>query len=172
MTYHDRLIVLILFLCLTVTAAFAETDVAVGGIRMERQGSVPALPGDVEDSLEAKVPPPATDGKSDAKDEEKEENDKKGGIETIIAPIPSRSPLLGWTLSVPMMLIFHQFVVGLSGVSAHRRVVQKPACDQNHGELGGGDAGEPMIGLPTDHCIGNRAHLLGMGQKRPAPKSH
>ena len=108
MTYHDRLLVLILGLCLTGTAAFAETDVAVGGIRMERQGNVPGFPGDVEDSLEAKVPAAETDEKSVEKGdaESDEEKDQKGGIETIIAPIPSRSPLLGWTLSVPAMLLY------------------------------------------------------------------
>ena len=108
MTYHDRLLVLILGLCLTGTAAFAETDVAVGGIRMERQGNVPGFPGDVEDSLEAKVPAAESDEKSVEKGdaESDEEKDHKGGIETIIAPIPSRSPLLGWTLSVPAMLLY------------------------------------------------------------------
>jgi len=124
MTRHDPLIVLFLSFCLVATTAFAGTEVSVGGIRMERQGKVPAVPGDVGDSLEEKVPP-ASDGEEDdpagetAADESTskdasedgdedsgEDGKKKGGIETIIAPIPSRNPLLGWILSVPVMLMY------------------------------------------------------------------
>jgi hypothetical protein len=111
MLRHDRLIALapLLFaLCVTSSVAFAKTDVAVGGIRMERQGNVPGVPGDVDDSLEAKVPPtdPDKDDAEDTADGGEEKAAKKGGVETIIAPIPSRSPLLGWTLSLPVMLLY------------------------------------------------------------------
>jgi len=63
----------------------AGTKVEPGGIRMEEEANAPALPGDVSDELEASA---------------------ESKNEFVIAPLPSHSPLLGWTLSVPAMYMY------------------------------------------------------------------
>ena len=72
--------------------AYADTDVAVGGIRLEQEANVAGVPGDVQDSLEDSVKP--------------KQQGRKRAFETVVAPIPSRSSLLGWTLSVPVMFLY------------------------------------------------------------------
>lgn len=85
-------ICLALVLCAESSITFADTDVVVGAIRMDAEASVPGVPGNTDDSLEAKVA----------------ESDDPGekNFETVIAPIPSRNPLLGWVLSVPVMVMY------------------------------------------------------------------
>jgi hypothetical protein len=62
-------------------------EIQPGALKLEKEGGVPnSVPGDVEDALE---------------EESKEKN------EFIIAPLPSRAPLLGWTLSVPVMYLWN-----------------------------------------------------------------
>jgi len=88
----------LLISCIAATLVFAAADalagttVAPGTMRMEDERGLPAAPGDVADALEEEVETP-------------EEDDEKGG-EFVIAPLPSRSPLLGWTLSLPVMYIY------------------------------------------------------------------
>ena len=83
---------LLAVLCVLAAPARAETDVAVGGIRLEQEANVAGIPGDVQDALEEAV--------------ETEQPGHKRNFETVVAPIPSRSPLLGWTLSVPAMFLY------------------------------------------------------------------
>jgi hypothetical protein len=72
--------------------ARADTKVEVGGIRLDEEANVASVPGDVADSLEDEVEAVS------AKD--------KRNFETVVAPIPSRSSLLGWTLSLPVMFLY------------------------------------------------------------------
>lgn len=86
------LALLALILCVASSITFAEPEVAIGAIRMETEANVPGVPGDTDDSLEAKV-----SGTEDRKQKK---------YETVIAPIPSRNPLLGWVLGVPVMVMY------------------------------------------------------------------
>ena len=79
-------------LCVLAAPVYAETDVAVGGIRLEQEANVAGVPGDVQDALEDAVEP--------------NQPGRKRNFEMVVAPIPSRSPLLGWTLSVPVMFLY------------------------------------------------------------------
>jgi len=88
---HCR-VLLIATLSVLVAPAGANTDVVPGGIRLEQEANVAGVPGDVVDSLEDAV--------------ELEPADRKRNFETVIAPIPSRTPLLGWTLGVPAMVLY------------------------------------------------------------------
>jgi outer membrane protein assembly factor BamA len=71
---------------LTIPATFAA-ELQPGAIKMEKEGGAPnSVPGDVEDTLEA---------------ESKTKN------ELVIAPLPSHTPLLGWTIAVPAMYLWN-----------------------------------------------------------------
>ena len=83
---------LALLLTLGITATWAGTEISPGALRMERESGVPGVAGDVSDELEDEIDSAGADG------------DKRG--ELVIAPLPSRSPLVGWTLSLPVMYIY------------------------------------------------------------------
>jgi len=55
----------------------------------DREQQVPAVPDDIDDQFSQPAEPPQ----------------KRSG-EFVIAPLPSRSPLLGWTLAVPAMYLY------------------------------------------------------------------
>jgi len=75
-----------LLLCaLAAEVASADTQVAPGALQLESERGVPAIPGDVDDELEALG---------------------SRNREFVLAPLPSRSPLLGWTLAVPVMFLY------------------------------------------------------------------
>lgn len=75
----------ILICGLASTPVFGATQVAPGAIELESERGVPAVPGDVDEGLE-------------------EQGSKNR--EFVLAPLPSRSPLLGWTLAVPAMFLY------------------------------------------------------------------
>lgn len=82
----------VLFFFLTVTPTFAENPVSVGSVKMETEAGVPGVMGDVDDTLEEEVGA--------------EEDKKRRNWEPVIAPMPSRNSVFGWTLSVPAMLMY------------------------------------------------------------------
>lgn len=67
----------------------AETTIAPGALKLDKELQVAAVPGDTADEVEELA------GKG-----------KGSRRERVIAPMPSRSPLLGWTLAVPAMLLY------------------------------------------------------------------
>jgi outer membrane protein assembly factor BamA len=79
-------------LVLTANAAQAGTTVATGALQMDQERGLPVVPGDLADPVEEEVDEPDDDGK------------KRG--EFVIAPLPSRSPLVGWTIALPAMYIY------------------------------------------------------------------
>ena len=82
-----------LFLLYTLSAAaFAQAEVAVGGIELEPEAGVPGVLGDIDDDLEDQV---------DRRGDGTERN-----WEPVIAPLPSRNPAFGWMLGVPAMLMY------------------------------------------------------------------
>ena len=86
--FHVLLSVLFLQ-CILVVPAFAQAEIVIGGVEMESEAGVPGVLGDVNDSLGDKV------------DENKERN-----WEPVIAPMPSRTPVFGWMIGVPAMLMY------------------------------------------------------------------
>jgi hypothetical protein len=72
--------------CLGAPAGFAQVSVQPGALELEREQGVAGVPGD------------GPDREVDAAD--------ATGREFVIAPLPSRSPLLGWTLSVPVLWLY------------------------------------------------------------------
>ncbi len=85
---------LFIYLCLSTllsTTSLAAAKVKVGAMEMDAEGPIDTLPGDVSDSVEEEV-------------EEKEKGVRKG--ELVAAPLPSRSPLLGWSIALPVMYIY------------------------------------------------------------------
>ena len=86
-----------LLACLGAQTAAADNPVSVGSVEMDSESGVPAVLGDVDDTLEEKVgPQPEQDGA-----QEKERN-----WEPVIAPLPSRNSAFGWMLSVPAMIMY------------------------------------------------------------------
>lgn len=67
-------------------SAQAQVSVQPGVLELEREQGVAGLPGDGLDR--------------------ESENARQGSREFVIAPLPSRSPLLGWTLSVPALWLY------------------------------------------------------------------
>jgi hypothetical protein len=97
-------------LVLVAGGSWAGTSVSPGALEMDHELGVPAMPGDVADAIEDEVETPDADGK------------KRG--ELVIAPLPSRVPLVGWTLALPIMYIYkpegtveadHPWISGLGG---------------------------------------------------------
>ena len=86
-----------LILCFAINPAFAENPVSVGSVEMDSESGVPAVLGDVDDTLEAKVG--GDEGEVDG--QKKERN-----WEPVIAPLPSRNSAFGWMLSVPAMIMY------------------------------------------------------------------
>ena len=75
--------------CLLCSAVSAETKVIPGAIEMEEERNIAAIPGDLA--------------------EESEEGEVLRGQrnrEFVIAPLPSRNPLMGWTLAMPAMMLY------------------------------------------------------------------
>ena len=68
--------------------ATAETRVVPGALELDEELNVASVPGDLADDVEAMV---------DEGDDDKD---------FVVAPLPSRSPLLGWTLAVPAMALY------------------------------------------------------------------
>ncbi len=77
---------LALLAVLSMDIANAQVSVQPGVLELEREQGVAGVPGDGPDREEAAVEAP--------------------GREFVIAPLPSRSPLLGWTLSVPALWLY------------------------------------------------------------------
>src|SRR6056297_54615 len=103
-------IVVTLVLSLAVTGVQADQVVRPGAIEFEEQDSVAAVPGDADDELE-----------------EDSERLGPGSREFVVAPLPSRSPVLGWTLSVPALVFYRPgdsapedtaWITGVSGFYA------------------------------------------------------
>lgn len=77
---------------LVASPAVAQDVIIVpGGVELEERLGVPAAPGDVAGA--------------DA-EPENDEGPGKGGREFIVAPLPSRNPLLGWTLALPALFLY------------------------------------------------------------------
>lgn len=72
--------------CLVASAGLAQVSVQPGVMELEREQGVAGVPGDGPDRE-----PGAEEPKS---------------REFVVAPLPSRSPLLGWTLSVPALWLY------------------------------------------------------------------
>jgi hypothetical protein len=84
---------MLLFLqCGSITPAFAQANVSIGGVELDSEAGVPGVLGDVDDELEET----AGDGNGS----------KQRSRETVVAPLPSRNPVFGWMLSVPAMLMY------------------------------------------------------------------
>ena len=79
-------------------SAMAQTEVAIGGVKLDSELGVPGVLGDVDDGLEE-----SADGRSDS---------KRRSWESVVAPIPSRNPAFGWMLSVPAMLMYKPSFAG------------------------------------------------------------
>ncbi|HSN71904.1 MAG TPA: hypothetical protein VLT59_10345, partial [Steroidobacteraceae bacterium] len=76
-------------------------EVIPGGIRLEQEAGLDAVPRDVVDSgVEVTTTGSESVGRT---------------REFVIAPLPSRNPLLGWTLAVPAMFIYKPDIAGESG---------------------------------------------------------
>jgi hypothetical protein len=72
-----------------VAAPGCARTVAPGAVKMDKERNVVTVPSDVADGLEDKI------GEEPGRNRE-----------LVIAPLPSRTPLLGWTLTVPAMFIY------------------------------------------------------------------
>ena len=75
----------VLLCALAIEPASADTKVAPGALQLEPERGVPAIPGDVDDELEERG---------------------SRNREFVLAPLPSRGPLLGWTIAVPAMFLY------------------------------------------------------------------
>ena len=84
-TDRHRWLPCLLLCALAVDAANADTQVTPGALQLESERGVPAIPGDVDDELEELG---------------------SRNREFVLAPLPSRNPLLGWTLAVPAMFLY------------------------------------------------------------------
>jgi outer membrane protein assembly factor BamA len=84
-----RLPILILAFALLCSGASADTTFAPGALELEEERNIAAIPGDLAEEPE-------------------EENASQGrrNREFIVAPLPSRNPLMGWTLSLPAMMLY------------------------------------------------------------------
>ena len=69
----------------------AETRIVPGALELDEEMNVASIPGDVADDVE----------------------DEAEDTDFVVAPLPSRNPLLGWTLAVPAMSLYRP-----SGVEA------------------------------------------------------
>lgn len=67
----------------------AQSTVAPGTVKLDKELQVAAVPGDVADEVENPKRSPGA-----------------GSREFVIAPLPSRNPLLGWTLGLPAMMLY------------------------------------------------------------------
>mgnify|MGYP006284070461 FL=1 len=77
------------FLLLAAAGASAqEVRIVPGGVELEERLGVPSVPGDVVEPLDH----------APGKD--------KPAREFVIAPLPSRNPLLGWTLALPLVWLY------------------------------------------------------------------
>jgi hypothetical protein len=82
-----------LFTALLLLAAIncaADVTVAPGGVELETRQGVPAVPGDI---VEPETHEDLPDGRERTR-------------EFIIAPLPSRNPLMGWTLTLPVLWLY------------------------------------------------------------------
>jgi outer membrane protein assembly factor BamA len=68
----------------------AEVTVIPGGVELEMREGVPAVPGDT----------------IEPEQDEDSPEERERMREFIIAPLPSRNPLMGWTLSVPVLWLY------------------------------------------------------------------
>ena len=82
-----------IMLCLATATASAVT-VEPGAVRLEKEAGMDVVPDEVSDNVEAQV-------EADSKT-----NKKKRNGEFVVAPLPSRSPLLGWSIGLPIMYIY------------------------------------------------------------------
>lgn len=78
--------------CAFTAPAFGQTEVSVGSVELDSEVGVPGVLGDVDDTLEEA----ADDGNGG----------RQRSFEPVVAPLPSRNPVFGWTLSVPAMLMY------------------------------------------------------------------
>jgi len=78
-------------LCVSAGATAQDFTIVPGGIELEDRLGVPAVPGDVA----------GAEG-----DDEDGARASKKSREFIVAPLPSRNPLLGWTLAVPILWLY------------------------------------------------------------------
>lgn len=83
---------LVMVLGMAASQAFAETEVAIGSVKMESEAGVPGVMGDVDDSLEEVA--------------DSEEPEEARNWEPVVAPLPSRNSAFGWMLAVPAMLMY------------------------------------------------------------------
>ena len=86
---YRRRLVLLLALALLCSGALADTRFAPGALELEEERNIAAIPGDVAEETEQ-------DGDTQA----------RRNREFVIAPLPSRNPLMGWTLSLPAMVLY------------------------------------------------------------------
>ena len=91
MTKLSKLFVYLCLSALISAAAQAAAKIEVGAMEMDAEGPVDTLPGDIAYSGE---------------DETTQEPKGAKNGEFVIAPLPSRSPLLGWTIALPVLYIY------------------------------------------------------------------
>ncbi len=95
--YARLLLACVLPACMGLQTALAANPVSVGSVEMDTESGVPAVLGDVDDTLEERVV---------KRSEEGEEQEQERNWEPVVAPLPSRNSAFGWMLSVPAMLMY------------------------------------------------------------------
>ena len=80
---------LILALTLLCSGAWGDIAFAPGALELEEERNIAAIPGDLAEEA-------GQDGDTRA----------RRNREFVVAPLPSRNPLMGWTLSLPVMMLY------------------------------------------------------------------
>jgi outer membrane protein assembly factor BamA len=86
---YRRCPVLLLALVLPCSGVLADSPFALGTLELDEERNIAALPGDLAEEVDE-------DGGAEARRDR----------EFVVAPLPSRNPLMGWTLSLPVMMLY------------------------------------------------------------------
>lgn len=87
--FYRRPLPWLLVLAVLPLSGHAQTSVASGAVKLDKELQVAAVPGDIVDEVE-----------------DSSRASGAGSREFVVAPLPSRNPLLGWTLGLPAMVLY------------------------------------------------------------------